>query len=61
MADHPWHAMQCFTYMVAFGAQALFLTCLTYTFALRHSEEEPGILYVSEVRIPDHSSPEVED
>ncbi len=53
--------MQCFTYMVAFGAQALFLTCLTYTFALRHSEEEPGILYVSEVRIPDHSSPEVED
>ena len=48
--------MQCFTYMVAFNAQAMFLTCLTYTFALRHSEEEPGMLFVSEVRNPIRSS-----
>ena len=44
------HALQCYTYMVAFDAQTLFLTCLTYTWALRHSEDEPGVLYVSEVR-----------
>ena len=46
--------MQCFTYMVAYGAQALFLTCLTHTWAFLHPEEEPGILYVSEVRLRHH-------
>jgi hypothetical protein len=35
--------------MVAFSAQALFLTSGTYTWAFKHSENEPGILYVSEV------------
>ena len=52
VADHPAHATQCFSYMVAFGARAMFLTCATYTWALRHSEEDPGVLYVSEVRFP---------
>ena len=42
MAKGMVHAMQCFTYMVAFGAQALFLTCLTYTWAFKHSEERPA-------------------
>ena len=41
--------MQCFTYMVAFGARASFLTCLSYTWAFKHTEEEPGILYISQV------------
>jgi hypothetical protein len=42
-------AVQCFTYMVAFGASAAWLTCLTHTWALKHSEEQPGIVFVSKV------------